>query len=1330
MNPNLCILTFPQYYKNGRITFHIVIIPRNINPLLPLEDALPAFADTKLSFSAMIINTLDGLPLSGNAIASSSLIIENQISSSREVWEAVKLQLEASEQVKVDDQESRSADQRAEHALSKYKNVSIRKYLPETYRASFNFVKPKTKFALTGDEYSCAIKNKNSEIRDLPTDRRVLSWGKVVAFCLRNPVLAEKAGLIYKASIAVKDPDLYENGGWIYTNFAADCPFAGRDNMKYAARIPALKGVPDRQLFSAVQFPVSEIANNDAGYDELLREAIIYDDGYAKIVHANQPVNQDLLSEKDKSNPPLKDIGIRLGWDDEQIAIWYNRQMLKKEELSGREINSPLGIFGYRVDVRESDESEWCSQNSLILRQTTALSGGRLPISMEGDLVEPGMEIHPTSHGDSENDGFWLPMYFSSWMGKPVTMADQDVEEISQLTFDQVKQPLNNDPSNTINLIPKKTFHPYMADPKHVVDLRYGRDYQFRVRLMDISGGGPTVSDKMLNGGEKPTARLHFKRHVGAGPIKVVNAEEQFNLSEAGRVKETNLIQNFTEITSPVLKFKRPLLAYPAVIFTGKYADPIQRLKSILADLPLSGDPDSIVIGLADPDVKSFTVRVEAQSLIMDNALSQSGKESYVELYTRGYAFDANDLDREFELKIIYLDIKHIDLGNPSLIPGEEDEIVLPTARHLRLIITPIVDGTQSGYADAAIEKGKTVTLTCYQPSMDESALLLPIDGGLKAVYLQPEDPIDVSKVKLVSDDISINFINSSTPIELSRLAERFNLSAHQLTLSGEPGKRMQFGCSKLMRHSLAPDSSSLSFSSLSELFNHWIIGINYTLDRDWAWNALETESISVFRKWKKEADHSFCEEILAGTINVSQTVAISALSDPQRSYSRLLFLDAFDPKEAGSASPSEVILSYRLVVNFNKNLLPVTFDAAFGDQQIHLPVTIIPAQIPKLISAGIALSEYVADAEKYASTEPRQRYLWLEMDSPPNDKQDTYFARVLSHAPDPYLCRINSELINYSPNDPPININEEKVRVIIPKMDNDFAGMGAMQEMIPAHDEKNESHFYMLPLPPGLHAESDELFGFFSYEIRLGHRKETWSTAQGRYGRPLRVNGVQHPAPNLSCNAFRRKIVPLTRRGHKVYNSEGKPEKYNIPGVYTEEIATKVSSEIIITAPFATAVLDGKNLTADPPQTSLWYMLYTQVKQADGNSFRNLLLSSGHMSFKRRPKPVSDIGNQQKEEGEKRGVAVLQLTDIQKRLKEMGLSPESSLSVLCVEMFPLQNNWQMENGRRSSYTHSGQMEHSNAKEPVNPLTTGLGNYRIYRTSALVPISDVCCDDC
>src|SRR5947208_14872907 len=83
----------------------------------------------------------------------------------------------------------------------------------------------------------------------------------------------------------------------------------------------------------------------------------------------------------------------------------------------------------------------------------------------------------------------------------------------------------------------------------------------------------------------------------------------------------------------------------------------------------------------------------------------------------------------------------------------------------------------------------------------------------------------------------------------------------------------------------------------------------------------------------------------------------------------------------------------------------------------------------------------------------------------------------------------------------------------------------------------------YLVPLPEHLSDTSPELFGFFVYEVRVGHTGSRWCTAQSRFGPMLRVAGVQHPAPPLVCQAARGK------------------------------------SEILVRAPFATPVLNGANI-------------------------------------------------------------------------------------------------------------------------------------------------------
>ena len=136
---------------------------------------------------------------------------------------------------------------------------------------------------------------------------------------------------------------------------------------RYAARIPALELGKPRSVFGAILFPVLP-AVLPGNYDELFIEAADYDDGFAKIVHAFQPVSNSLLLEKSDGFHPTKEVGIRLGWDDEQILIWYIRQLAEDPSVGpAKRIDAPIGAFGYKIDVRENKQPPvpWESLNQV-----------------------------------------------------------------------------------------------------------------------------------------------------------------------------------------------------------------------------------------------------------------------------------------------------------------------------------------------------------------------------------------------------------------------------------------------------------------------------------------------------------------------------------------------------------------------------------------------------------------------------------------------------------------------------------------------------------------------------------------------------------------------------------------------------------------------------------------------------------------------------------------------------------------------------------------------------------------------------------------------------
>jgi hypothetical protein len=287
----------------------------------------------------------------------------------------------------------------------------------------------------------------------------------------------------------------------------------------------------------------------------------------------------------------------------------------------------------------------------------------------------------------------------------------------------------------------------------------------------------------------------------------------------------------------------------------------------------------------------------------------------------------------------------------------------------------------------------------------------------------------------------------------------------------------------------------------------------------------------------------------------------------------------------------------------------------------MDLPMAAPPTQTPKLASAGIALSPYKR-AGDYSSSEPRRRYLWLEFTEPVDNIRDALFARVLAYAPDAMLTGLEPPQPP-APEEPPLSLPEELIRTITRDQPADDAGLHEMQEL---NGSDSPRHFFV-PLPRGLSSESAELFGFFVYELRVGHRIG-WSTAKARFGPPLRATGIQHPASPLLCEAVRR--------------------------------PTGISASSI----YAMPVLEGRNLLPRFPLSEIWHLLYAQVMQVNGDDHRNVLLS------RKRAEPASQQTDA-RERLEAVGVAEWTQAEIDLALRVLNLPRKAPLSVLAVEMLP-----------------------------------------------------------
>ena len=255
-------------------------------------------------------------------------------------------------------------------------------------------------------------------------------------------------------------------------------------------------------------------------------------------------------------------------------------------------------------------------------------------------------------------------------------------------------------------------------------------------------------------------------------------------------------------------------------------------------------------------------------------------------------------------------------------------------------------------------------------------------------------------------------------------------------------------------------------------------------------------------------------------------------------------------------------------------------------------------------------------------------------------------------------------------PLEPPLPVSPELIRTVAPGQSNDLAGMNKMQQLIAS---PASNRHYLLPLPRGLNPESAELFGFFVYELRVGHDGSRWCTAQSRFGRRLRVAGVQHPAPQLRCMVTRTAATGIT-----------------------------------VVAPYATPMFNHQNLRPAFPKTQLIALLYAQVLQADGQSWRNILLSRAQAVPYAPQRPESERLNPALTPG----IAQFQPdNDILFKLGILGLPLDSALSVVAVEVLP-------------------EPQATNPAATVDqfddPLGADLGQVRILRTSPLTPVPEIC----
>jgi hypothetical protein len=214
---------------------------------------------------------------------------------------------------------------------------------------------------------------------------------------------------------------------------------------------------------------------------------------------------------------------------------------------------------------------------------------------------------------------------------------------------------------------------------------------------------------------------------------------------------------------------------------------------------------------------------------------------------------------------------------------------------------------------------------------------------------------------------------------------------------------------------------------------------------------------------------------------------------------------------------------------------------------------------------------------------------------------------------------------------------------------------------------------------------------------------------------------------------------------------------------------------KILVSAPFAKALFNGKNVTSNPPRTDIWCLLYAQVKQADGLDYRNILLDQKRL-VKKSPSRYRKIFEEKMRQAGNDGNLLLQIRqemvqlisleneatwqayggwdnkEVAELLYLYGLPGDSPLSIVCVEVFgqitniaehindirqkkdelieSISTNYDqfLAEGMRQETFKKLDTQFPN-KPPTDPLNAQLGFHRILRTSPLTEVPFVCCTD-
>lgn len=242
---------------------------------------------------------------------------------------------------------------------------------------------------------------------------------------------------------------------------------------------------------------------------------------------------------------------MQIGWDDEQVLAWHNRQF----DMVDRAFSDPtagevaLGVLGYRIDARDATTAgPWVSLNAADVDQSAL--AGMLGNGGPAPDAEPVYEAVATALPGATR---LLPTYFAQWRGRAISARDDTLRQVTGTA----------DPANPGTV----------TETAPNLLLLYGHSYECRVRLADLSYGGPAPGEEPDDPGAILVPTQPFLRHVPPKSVRLTLNPPPTGLPNLPPGTPPVALPSFNRKPPKLISamVQRPLIGYPEALFTPYY---------------------------------------------------------------------------------------------------------------------------------------------------------------------------------------------------------------------------------------------------------------------------------------------------------------------------------------------------------------------------------------------------------------------------------------------------------------------------------------------------------------------------------------------------------------------------------------------------------------------------------------------------------------------------------------------------------------------------------------------------------------------------------------